>query len=163
MFLLCILKDHRTPIPSVMAFQPQVGKISWKVHFSSTIEKVYKALSTDAGRKTFWAEETVESAGKVVFTIFNYSPYTATIIEQVEPVLFRIEYFGTDVTFNLLSTEDGGTDLLLTAIVPNEQLKAEMTAGWVSVLMAMKAAVDFGVDLRNHHPERVWDKGFLDN
>lgn len=146
-----------------MRFQSQVGKINWKVHFSSTIEKVYKALSTDAGRKTFWAEETVESADKIVFTILNYSPYAATLIERVEPTLFRLEYFGTDVTFKLVSTADGGTDLLLTAIVPNEQLKIEMTAGWVSVLMAMKAAVDFGVDLRNHHPERVWEMGYLDN
>ena len=38
-----------------------------------------------------------------------------------------------------------------------------MTAGWVSVLMAMKGAVDFEIDLRNHNPERVWENGYLDN
>ena len=38
-----------------------------------------------------------------------------------------------------------------------------MTAGWVSVLMAMKAALDYGVDLRNHDIERTWMKGYADN
>lgn len=76
--------------------------------------------------------------------------------------LFRIEYFGTEVTFRLTSVADG-TDLSLTALTNNENAKQEMTAGWVSVLLAMKAAVDFGIDLRNHHPGRIWDNGFLDN
>ena len=43
-----------------MAFQDKVGTIIWKVHFASPIEKVFKALTTDDGRKTFWAEETKE-------------------------------------------------------------------------------------------------------
>jgi hypothetical protein len=39
----------------------------------------------------------------------------------------------------------------------------EMIAGWVSVLMAMKAAVDHNIDLRNHDKSRAWRSGFLDN
>jgi hypothetical protein len=35
-------------------------------------------------------------------------------------------------------------------------------AGWASVLLALKAAVDFGVDLRHHDPERTWDQGYGD-
>ena len=41
--------------------------------------------------------------------------------------------------------------------------RVEVTAGWVSVLMALKAAVDFSVDLRNHDPLRTWDQGFVEN
>jgi len=29
--------------------------------------------------------------------------------------------------------------------------------------MALKAAHDFGVDLRNHDPELTWDQGYVDN
>jgi hypothetical protein len=29
--------------------------------------------------------------------------------------------------------------------------------------MALKAAADFGVDLRSHDPARTWDQGFVDN
>ena len=41
--------------------------------------------------------------------------------------------------------------------------RSEVTAGWVSVLLAMKAAVDYGVDLRNHDETRTWSSGFADN
>jgi len=53
--------------------------------------------------------------------------------------------------------------LSLVAKVDDEELRREMIPGWVSVLMAMKAAVDFGVDLRNHDPKRSWQQGFADN
>ncbi|GAG35938.1 unnamed protein product, partial [marine sediment metagenome] len=41
--------------------------------------------------------------------------------------------------------------------------REEVIAGWVSVLMALKGAADFGVDLRNHDPHRSWDQGYCDN
>lgn len=147
-----------------MGFQDTKGQINWRVHFSSPIEKVYKALSTDEGRGQFWAEKTLEKDGYIQFEILNYPIYPAKIIAKEENKLFHIEYFGTDVQFQLLPTiDDNGTDLILTAITYNDEVKYEMTAGWVSVLMAMKAAVDFGVDLRNHNTNRVWEYGYLDN
>ena len=138
-------------------------KIEWKVHFASTIEKVYEFLTTDEGRGKFWAEETTEQDGFVEFRILNYPKYRAKIIEKSPQKIFKLEYFGTDVSFELKETDDNGTDLHLTALTANENVKQAMTAGWVSVLMAMKAAVDFGVDLRNHNLERVWENGYLDN
>lgn len=46
--------------------------------------------------------------------------------------------------------------------VPLED-RTEVIAGWVSVLMALKGAVDFGIDLRTHDPDRHWEKGYVDN
>lgn len=80
-----------------------------------------------------------------------------------EKVLICLDWNTLDCTFELKSTEDKGTDLKLTALTPNDKIKSEMTAGWVSVLMAMKGAIDFGIDLRNQHEDRVWDRGYLDN
>lgn len=147
-----------------MAFQDKVGQINWKVHFSSPIEKVYEALTTDKGRKTFWAENTFEKNGYIDFSILNYEQHQSKILAKNGKDLFQIEYFGTVVKFQLLTTQDdNGTDLILHAQTDNDDVKYEMTAGWVSVLLAMKAAVDFGVDLRNHNPVRVWENGFVDN
>ena len=146
-----------------MAFQDITGKIKWKVHFRSPIEKVYEALSTDLGRKQFWAEKTEELNGFIIFTFFNYGEIKAKILHKKFPHLFELEYFNTNVQFTLASTEENGTKLILTNEVSDETLKYEMTAGWVSVLMCMKAAVDFGVDLRNHNEHRTWDLGYLDN
>lgn len=146
-----------------MAFQEKENTIEWKVHFTSPIEQVFEFLTTDNGRSKFWAEETKEENGFIEFTILNYPKYKAEIFEIKANELFKLEYFGTEVTFELSKTEDNGTDLYLRATTPTESVKNEMAAGWVSVLMAMKGAVDFGIDLRNHNPERVWENGYLDN
>ena len=146
-----------------MSFQEKENIIEWKIHFDSPIGKVYDFLTSDTGRSKYWAEETKEENGFIEFTILNYPKYKSKIIEKKPQNLFRLEYFGTEVTFELIETDENGTDLHLTAMTPNESVKNEMTAGWVSVLMAMKGAVDFGVDLRNHNSERVWENGYLDN
>jgi hypothetical protein len=56
--------------------------------------------------------------------------------------------------FPVMTLEAGNVD---------DRFRNEMAAGWVSVLVALKAATDFGVDLRNHDPERTWEQRFVDN
>jgi hypothetical protein len=74
---------------------------------------------------------------------------------------FVVEYLGGGiVAFELVDDGRGGTDLALTDSGVAEQWYAETLAGWVSVLLALKAAVEFGVDLRNHDPARSWDQGY---
>jgi hypothetical protein len=50
----------------------------------------------------------------------------------------------------------GGSDLMLTDTADDPRT---MGIG----VPALKAAVDFGVDLRNHDPARTWETGFVDN
>lgn len=146
-----------------MTFQSTKGEIHWKIHFASSIDAVFNALATDNGREKYWGESARESDGVIEFQILNYPNYKSKILHKKRPSLFSLEYFGTETTFTLTATKDGGTDLSLVAKVDDEELRKEMIPGWVSVLMAMKAAVDFRVDLRNHDPERSWQQGFADN
>lgn len=146
-----------------MSFQSEPGLICWKIHFTSTRETVYDAISTDAGRATYWAESAPEKNGLITFNIQGYQPYSGRILIRDRPVKFKLEYFGTIVQFKLNNDGSGGTDLSLTASEVDESIRMEMAAGWVSVLMAMKAAVDHGVDLRNHSELRSWKNGYADN
>lgn len=146
-----------------MAFQDVPNQIHWKLHFSSPVSKVYQALNTEEGRSSFWAESAPEVEEHVHFQILNYPIYESKIIDRKENEYFKIDYFGTEVTITLRESKKGGTILNLFAFVTDPELKQEMTAGWVSVLMAMKAAVDFGVDLRNHSERHTWGQGFVDN
>jgi hypothetical protein len=57
----------------------------------------------------------------------------------------------------------GQTELYLTDENVPPADRSEVIAGWVSVLMALKAAVDFNVDLRNHDPQRTWAQGYAEN
>ncbi len=146
-----------------MSFQPDPGTIRWKVHFRSPPAAVFEALATDAGRARFWAESAPEVDGVITFHILNYAPFSGRVLARDAPSRFKLEYYGTLVEFTLAGDGSGGTDLSLLATAVDESIRMEMVAGWVSVLMAMKAAVDHGVDLRNHDASRAWGSGFLDN
>lgn len=146
-----------------MNFQANPDAILWNIHFRSSPQKVFDALTTDAGRAKYWAESTEEKDGHITFHIYNYPSFTGKILAKEPGRLFELEYFGTRVRFEIQSDGQEGTILHLYAEVSDHGLREEMTAGWVSVLMAMKAAVDFNVDLRNHDPEMAWAQGFADN
>jgi hypothetical protein len=86
------------------------------------------------------------------------------VLERDPPRRFSVEYFGGSyLTFDLRDDGAGGTDLILTEAGVSPGDWPENNAGWVSVLLALKATVDFGVDLRNHDPGRNWDQGYVDN
>lgn len=74
-----------------------------------------------------------------------------------------VEYFqGSQVAFELASDGAGGTDLTLTESGLPSAERVQNIAGWVAVLLNFKAAVDFGVDLRNKDPKRSWERGYVD-
>ena len=154
---------HVAKQEKLMSFQDQKNTIRWKMHFNASPEKVYEALTTDSGRAGYWAESAPEKDGVITFHILNYEPYSSKILKKEPPVLFTLEYFGTITEFKLKSDGKSGTDLSLEATQVDESYRMEMVAGWVSVLMAMKAWVDHSVDLRNHDPDRGWGQGYADN
>lgn len=120
-------------------------------------------LTSDAGRARFWAASAVAHDGQIRFQFANGQECVSEILEMTPPSVFRLTYFnGSIVTFTLDSNDRGGTTLLLTEenVAANEWL--DNFAGWVSVLLNLKAAADFGVDLRNDHPSCTWDAGFVD-
>lgn len=147
-----------------MGFQDDPDAIRWKLHLKSPAAKVYETLATDSGRAGFWAESAIEQDGIIYFIFPNGVTWNAQILKTVPNRQYTIRYLGNSVTTFLLE-KDGrcGTDLtLIDRGVPSEH-RTEVIAGWVSVLMALKAAVDFGVDLRTHDEKRQWDTGYVEN
>ena len=138
--------------------------ITWRLHLHAPPAQVYALLATDLGRARFWAERTEEREGAVHFIFPNGYEWAGRILAADPPRRFVIDYIGhSTAAFELAGDGAGGTDLTLTdSGVPPED-HAEVTAGWVSVLLALKAAADFGVDLRGHDPARTWDQGYADN
>lgn len=146
-----------------MTFQPEPGVIRWRIHLKSPPSQVYAMLATDAGRASFWAESAVERDGVIAFRFPDGQVWQGRILESRPPQRFAVEYFGSRTAFDLADDGAGGADLMLTDSGVGEVDRAEVIAGWVSVLMALKAAVDFGVDLRSHDPARTWKQGYADN
>lgn len=137
--------------------------IGWKLHLNSSSAQVFQMLSTEDGRQTFWAESAKEMDESIHFVFPNGNEYNSQIVESIPSERFVIEYFGGLATFTLVPDESGRTDLFLKHDGVSDGKFHETSAGWVSVLLSLKAAVDHAVDLRNHDPERTWDEGQVDN
>ena len=147
-----------------MNFQDESQPIQWRIHLKSGPGRVYKFLSTDEGRAKFWAESAEEADGQIHFIFPDGQSWRGAILEADPPSTFKVVYYGgSTTTFRLMEAPQGGTDLLLTDEGVDPKYRSEVTAGWVSVLMALKAAVDYDADLRNHDPQHTWDQGFADN
>ena len=135
--------------------------IDWRVHFASAPEAVWRAWTTDEGRELFWAERSQSGEGGFDLAFVNGERLHADLVEARAPERLVFRYFGgSTVTVEIAADPAGGCDLRLREDDAPEPL--ENYAGWVSVLLACKAAVDFGVDLRSRDPERSWDSGFVD-
>jgi uncharacterized protein YndB with AHSA1/START domain len=147
-----------------VSFQPDPNTITWRLHLRATPAAVYELLATDAGRARFWAESAIERDGAIDFVFPNDLRWHGAILERQPARRFAVVYYGGSLTtFALEDDGAGGTDLTLTdAGVPGAD-RVEVIAGWVSVLMSLKAAADFGVDLRNHDLRRTWDAGYAEN
>jgi uncharacterized protein YndB with AHSA1/START domain len=147
-----------------MTYQPDPDVIRWKIHFHSPVHAVYNALTTSEGRRRFWAESAEETDTVIHFIVPGKLESKGRILERLPGKRFVTEYFGWTVAFDLEPDSAGsGTDLQMTCTSFPPADRTEIIAGWVSVLMTMKAAVDFDVDLRNHDPDRSWWDGYADN
>ena len=137
--------------------------IQWRIHLRSPPEQVHEHLATAEGRSRFWAQSANQEGDQIEFVFSNAQRLQSTVLENDPPHRFALSYFGgSRVTFALESDGAGGTDLTLTEEdVPPDEREANL-AGWASVLLTLKAAADFRVDLRNHDPARTWGRGYVD-
>ena len=138
-----------------------IRPIDWRVHFDASPEKVWSAWTSDDGRARFWAESSRSVEGGFELGFVNGESLRVAVEEARPPERLVLRYFGgSRVTVDLESDGRGGCDLRLREEGAPEPL--ENYAGWVTVLLVCKAAVDFGIDLRSRDPARSWDAGFVD-
>ena len=98
-----------------MGFQEQEGVIKWEMHFNSSPQVVYEGLATAEGRAKYWAESAEEKDGVIEFQILGYPPFQGKVLDKIPKKLFKVEYFGTIVTFKLESDGKRGTNMQLIA------------------------------------------------
>ena len=136
--------------------------VKWRLHCVSSPQAVFELLTIDAGRERFWSERSRASGDGFLLTFPDGTEELCTVREIIAPSRFAFSYFGTEVTIDLADDGASGTDLTLTNSGIAEADYEEVHAGWLSVLLPLKATVDFAVDLRNHDPSRTWRQGYVD-
>jgi uncharacterized protein YndB with AHSA1/START domain len=123
--------------------------VEWKVFCASGPSDVYRAVSTSLGRERFWADSAPEADGVISFVLADGRAGECSIEQAVPGERYQLRYFGRTLTFTLTAGQAGGTDLTLNSDDPAD------SAEIVSLLLRLKASVDFGVDLRNHDTTRT--------
>jgi uncharacterized protein YndB with AHSA1/START domain len=132
------------------------------MHIPVSPETVFNALDSDEGRASFWADSAVETEAGIRFCFSNGFHYLSKVIERRPPSLFVLDYFDATARFEIQSDGSGGTDLFLTHEGVSVNHWQEVHAGWLNVLFPLKAWLVHGVDLRNHDPQRSWERGYAD-
>lgn len=146
-----------------MTCQDDPKMIRWRLHLKSPREEVHRHLVTAEGRARFWAKSAVEKDGTIEFVFFSGETWRSRILENSPPRRFAVEYLqGSRAAFDLADDGAGGTELSLTETGLSAADREQNLAGWVTVLLALKAAAGFGVDLRNRDSRRSWDQGYVD-
>ncbi len=146
-------------------FKEHSNVVNWKLHLVSPPEKVYSFFATDDGRTKFWSDTSETREGFFILGwMAEKSKAKCRILGQSRPHRFSFNYWGnTTVIVDLQSDGGGGTDLtLVEENFPKESHRLEHIGGWVTVLLGLKAAVDHGVDLRNHDKNRAWIQGYCE-
>ena len=137
--------------------------LRWQLRLRAPVAEVFSLLTTDRGRETFWVERSIQRGDQLEFQYPGGAKLVCLVLEHKKNERFTITYFdGTRVSFTLCDA-NGGTHLTLEQRDLAAESAAENRAGWVSVLLALKAQADFGVDLRNHDSDRTWEQGYPDN
>lgn len=138
--------------------------IEWRLHLRAAPKVVFDALTLPDRMQQYWAESVEIHEGTIEMVFPNGIKQRCRMLERTAPRRFTLEYFGGSIaSFDLAEDGAGGTDLRLAVSNVSAEVWNEDRPGWVSVLLCLKAAVDHGVDLRNHDRSRTWDQGYVDN
>lgn len=136
--------------------------ILWRVFIAKPTAQVFAYLTHDALRQQYWCELSVQDGPNIAMHFSNRQKTMAQVQGVAAPKVFDLRYFDSDVSFRLEATAVGTILTVENTGVAVDEWQA-VQSGWVSVLLALKAACQFGIDLRNHDPARSWDQGFVDN
>ena len=139
------------------------GPIRWRLHLGVSPQRVYEALTSDDDRGAFWAEEAIERDGAIHFVFINGYRCRSPVLDRRPGEFLVIDYIGGPVRFELAPDGQGGTDLFLVHEGVGDEEWNDVHAGWLNVLLPLKAWVEHGIDLHARDPRRTWDQGYADH
>jgi len=141
---------------------PETG-LRCRVRLRSDRETVWWYLDSPEGRAAFWAQAADERDNAIHFAFAGGDSLEAPILERRPPECLALRYFGgSPVRITLDPWPGGGTCLTVTEPDPPAAEREDQARGWIAWALMLKAAADYGIDLRNQDPQAGWREGFAD-
>ena len=148
-------KDQTTHVDSTI-------QIVWRLRLAAAPERVFAAWLSPADHERFWCERSEALPdGSFRQHFIDGTVAQCAVEDATAAVHIRFRYFESHVDIHL-QQRGHGTDLTLVAVGVAPREWNDVHAGWLNVLLPFKAWVDFGIDLRNHDPERTWAQRYVD-
>jgi hypothetical protein len=135
--------------------------ITWRVCLPANPDRVLTAWLDPADQEGFLCRTSELAPGGFHLTFPNGEATRLSVRQIVSPSRLIFSYFDAvvDITLQPRGHETELT-LVTTGYAPSACL--DVTAGWVSVLWALKALLTTGRDLRTHHPSHTWNERYVD-
>lgn len=147
-----------------MATKPSASFTSWRVHLSAPRELVFALLTPEDEPSLYLASTADQLDDEGGWIAPEGAHLKDATLELLPPRRLTARYAGGGVaTLDLTDDGRGGTDLRLTDAGQPAEDRTELVAGWVSVLLALKASVDFSLDLRDHDHRTFWTGAYVEH
>ena len=139
------------------------ASFTWRVLINATAADVYRAVSTDEGRAGFWVATSRSTASGITLEFFDGTSWTGRMLRATPDRAVELTYLGGGtVVLEILPVSQSQCIVAVTDRPTNPVDWLANYAGWVAVLLNLKATAEFGVDLRNRDGARSFEQGFVD-
>jgi uncharacterized protein YndB with AHSA1/START domain len=150
------------PVIRMSSEDDRTPPIVWRLRLAAAPDRVFAAWLSAGDHERFWCERSeMMPDGNFRQHFIDGTVATCAIEEWKAPDYIRMRYFDSQVEIHLARRGDG-TDLTLIALGVERHHWNDVHAGWLNVLLPLKAWIDFDVDLRNHDPFRTWAQRYVD-
>jgi hypothetical protein len=144
--------------------QPSASFTSWRVHLLAPRELVFDLITPEFEPGPYRASSAGRLDGENGWLAPEGAHLKDATLDLTPPRRIVARYAGGGVaTLELSDDGRGGTVLRLTDVGQQAEDRTELVAGWVSVLLALKASVDFSLDLRDHDRRTFWTGAYLEH
>lgn len=138
--------------------------VSWRLGLASPPLHVCELLEDEAGRPRFRSELEPEPGMDLAAILSRGAAWEDADFDGEPPYRFTVRYpTGGVTTCDVADDGAGGSDVTVTDVGTAGEDRTDVVAAWVASLSAIKATVDFTLDLHTRDQLRTWFPGYAEH
>jgi hypothetical protein len=131
--------------------------VSWRLRLASPPVQVCELLADEAGRPRFRSELEIEPGMDLAAILSRGAVWEDADVDREPPYRFTVRYAtGGVTTCDVADDGAGGSEVVVTDVGTVGEDRTDVLAAWVAALSAIKATVDFTLDLHTRDQLRTW-------
>lgn len=138
--------------------------VSWRMRLASPPAQVCELLADEAGRPHVGSSIEIEAGTDLAAILSRGAIVEGAALDREPPYRFTVrDVDGGVTTCDIADDAVGGSELVLTDVGIAGEDRTDVLAAWVAALSAIKATVDFTLDLHARGQLRNWFPGYAEH